>query len=73
MLQHPLLHGAHAVVCSATRFLAGHSDTLGGVVLSDDTELVATRRLTFAAMPRRSSKPRPPSSGFSRDFLRAPD
>lgn len=31
--QRPLLHGAHLVVESATKFLGGHSDLTGGVVI----------------------------------------
>jgi methionine-gamma-lyase len=42
--QHPLVHGADLVVYSATKYLAGHSDILAGVVLGKDTELVASLR-----------------------------
>jgi len=42
--QHPLLLGADAVVYSATKYLAGHSDILAGVVLSADPELIASLR-----------------------------
>jgi methionine-gamma-lyase len=42
--QHPLALGADAVVYSATKYLAGHSDILGGVVLSADPELVTSLR-----------------------------
>ncbi len=38
--QHPLRHGADLVVYSATKYLAGFSDMLGGVVLAKDRELV---------------------------------
>ncbi|HWP06457.1 MAG TPA: PLP-dependent transferase [Polyangiaceae bacterium] len=44
MFQHPLLLGADAVVYSATKYLAGHSDILAGVVLSADAELIASLR-----------------------------
>ncbi|HMN35120.1 MAG TPA: cystathionine gamma-synthase [Chiayiivirga sp.] len=40
MLQRPLELGAHAVVHSATKYLNGHSDIVGGVaVVGDDAEL----------------------------------
>ncbi len=41
--QHPLALGADLVVYSATKYLAGNSDMLGGVVLARDPEL--TKRL----------------------------
>ena len=41
MLQRPLEHGAHLVLHSATKYLNGHSDMVGGVVVAgDDKELV---------------------------------
>jgi cystathionine gamma-lyase len=43
--QRPLLLGAHAVVHSTTKYLNGHSDVVGGIVLTDDEELA--RRLRF--------------------------
>jgi cystathionine gamma-lyase len=45
MLQRPLLLGAHAVVHSTTKYLNGHSDVVGGMVVTDDEEL--TRKLRF--------------------------
>lgn len=40
MLQRPLEHGAHLVVHSATKYLNGHSDIIGGIaVVGDDAEL----------------------------------
>jgi cystathionine gamma-lyase len=46
MLQRPLEHGAHLVMHSATKYLNGHSDMVGGMlVVGDDTELADT--LTF--------------------------
>lgn len=42
--QHPLVHGADLVVYSATKYLAGHSDILAGVVIGKDPELVASLR-----------------------------
>ncbi|MHB8678795.1 MAG: trans-sulfuration enzyme family protein [Rudaea sp.] len=41
MLQRPLEHGTHLVLHSATKYLNGHSDMVGGVVVAgDDAELV---------------------------------
>ena len=41
MLQRPLEYGAHLVLHSATKYLNGHSDMVGGVVVAgDDAELV---------------------------------
>jgi len=40
--QHPLLHGAHLVIYSATKFLGGFSDLLAGVVLAADPALIQT-------------------------------
>ena len=40
ILQRPLEHGAHIVVHSATKYLNGHSDMVGGmVVVGDDEDL----------------------------------
>jgi cystathionine gamma-synthase len=44
-LQQPLRHGADVVVHSATKYLGGHSDVVGGFVALDDDEL--TQRLRF--------------------------
>lgn len=38
--QNPLKLGADLVIHSATKFLGGHADALGGIVLGDDEELV---------------------------------
>jgi cystathionine gamma-synthase/cystathionine gamma-lyase len=45
VLQRPLLLGAHAVVHSTTKYLNGHSDVVGGIVLTDDEDLA--RKLRF--------------------------
>lgn len=45
ILQRPLEHGAHLVVHSATKYLNGHSDMVGGVVISGDAEL--TEQMSF--------------------------
>ena len=39
MLQQPLAFGAHLVLHSATKYLNGHSDMVGGVVVAGTTEL----------------------------------
>src|SRR5688572_9353085 len=38
LLQQPLVLGADIVMHSMTKFIAGHSDVLGGVVVTQDTE-----------------------------------
>jgi len=38
--QHPLERGAHLVVYSATKYLSGFSDLIGGVALAGDPELI---------------------------------
>ncbi|HEY8318790.1 MAG TPA: cystathionine gamma-synthase [Amnibacterium sp.] len=49
-LQQPLRHGADVVVHSATKYLGGHSDVLGGVVVTSDAALAEqVRFLQFAA------------------------
>jgi Cystathionine beta-lyases/cystathionine gamma-synthases len=45
MLQRPLELGAHLVVHSATKYLNGHSDMVGGVVVAGDDELA--ERMAF--------------------------
>ena len=48
--QHPLALGADLVVYSATKYLSGFSDMLGGVVLGRDPEQVALLRGTRAIL-----------------------
>ncbi len=38
--QHPLLHGADLVMYSATKYLSGLSDMIGGALLTKDAELI---------------------------------
>lgn len=46
MVQRPLEHGAHMVMHSATKYLNGHSDMVGGViVVGDEPELA--EKMTF--------------------------
>lgn len=48
--QHPLTLGVDLVVYSATKYLAGFSDMLAGVVLAKDASLVASLRGTRAVL-----------------------
>ena len=48
--QHPLALGADLVVYSATKYLNGFSDLLGGVVLAKDRELITQLRSTRAVL-----------------------
>jgi cystathionine beta-lyase/cystathionine gamma-synthase len=45
LLVRPLEHGAHMVVHSVTKFLAGHGDVMGGIIVSDKEHHVVTRNL----------------------------
>ena len=45
-LQQPLTLGADIVVHSATKYLGGHSDVVGGFVAVDDDELAERLRFT---------------------------
>ncbi|MGZ4949198.1 MAG: trans-sulfuration enzyme family protein [Halobacteriota archaeon] len=44
LYQKPLEHGADIVVHSATKYLNGHGDALGGIVVSSYEEAIAMRR-----------------------------
>jgi cystathionine beta-lyase/cystathionine gamma-synthase len=48
--QHPLARGADLAVYSATKYLAGFSDMLGGAILGRDPELLAHLRGTRAIL-----------------------
>jgi len=41
LLQHPLVLGADIVLHSTTKYINGHSDVLGGVVITDDEAIAA--------------------------------
>src|ERR1051326_4628144 len=43
--QHPIEGGAHLVLYSATKYLSGFSDLIGGVALASDPELIRKMRL----------------------------
>lgn len=46
LLVRPLEHGAHLVVHSVTKYLAGHGDVLGGIITSDEEHFETMRRLS---------------------------
>ena len=51
--QHPLLHGADLVMYSATKYLSGLSDMIGGALLAKDPELIrlmASKRGLFGTI-----------------------
>ncbi|MAG29728.1 MAG: cystathionine gamma-synthase [Deltaproteobacteria bacterium] len=50
VFQHPLERGADICVYSATKYLAGFSDMLGGVVTAADPELIARFKATRALL-----------------------
>ena len=45
VLQNPALHGAALVLHSATKYLGGHGDAMGGVVACDEAWAAALRRV----------------------------
>ena len=51
MLMRPLQFGANIVVHSVTKYLAGHGDVLGGVVVSDEAHHETVRMLSRLAGP----------------------
>lgn len=51
MLCHPLELGANIVIHSATKYLAGHGDVLGGIVVSDAAHLEIIRSLARITGP----------------------
>jgi cystathionine gamma-synthase/methionine-gamma-lyase len=46
LLVRPLEHGAHFSIHSVTKYLAGHGDVLGGVIVSDQEHFETLRRLS---------------------------
>lgn len=46
MMLHPLDLGTNIVVHSATKYLAGHGDVLGGIIVSDEAHLETIRTLS---------------------------
>jgi len=48
VLQRPGLHGARMVLHSATKFLGGHGDVMGGIVACDAPEAARLRQIRFA-------------------------
>lgn len=51
LLVRPLELGANLVVHSATKFLAGHGDVLGGIIVSDQEHLLTLRSLSRTSGP----------------------
>lgn len=51
LLVRPLELGAHLVVHSATKYLAGHGDVLGGIIVSDQEHYETLRRLSRIVGP----------------------
>jgi cystathionine gamma-synthase/methionine-gamma-lyase len=51
MLLQPLVLGANMVVHSATKYLAGHGDVLGGIVVSDEEHHEMVRNLSRISGP----------------------
>jgi len=51
LLVRPLELGAHMVVHSLTKFLAGHGDVLGGAVISDEEHFELVRQLSRTCGP----------------------
>jgi cystathionine gamma-synthase/methionine-gamma-lyase len=51
LLVRPLELGAHMVVHSATKYLAGHGDVLGGLITTDEEHFELVRRLSRVAGP----------------------
>jgi cystathionine gamma-synthase len=57
-LRQPLHHGADVVVHSATKYLGGHSDVVGGALMTSKDELqekLRFRRIRSARCLRRST------------------
>jgi cystathionine gamma-lyase len=50
MLLRPLEHGADVVVHSSSKYLGGHSDVIGGLVVTSDAELAAGLRTSQRAL-----------------------
>jgi cystathionine beta-lyase/cystathionine gamma-synthase len=48
--QHPLEHGADCVIYSATKYLSGFSDMLGGVITARDEDVLAELRAQRATL-----------------------
>ncbi len=51
LLVRPLELGAHLVVHSLTKYLAGHGDVLGGIVVSDESHWESLRAMSRTAGP----------------------
>jgi len=60
-VQRPLEHGFDIVVHSATKYLNGHSDLVGGVAVTSKPELASSSAFSRT----RSARFRAPSTAFS--------
>jgi len=56
-LQQPFLHGADFVIHSTTKFLNGHGNAMGGVLLGKDLEFMRTRAWKWYALLGANSNP----------------
>ncbi|MCE2973200.1 MAG: aminotransferase class I/II-fold pyridoxal phosphate-dependent enzyme [Sediminibacterium sp.] len=56
-LQQPFLHGADFVVHSTTKFLNGHGNAMGGVLLGKDIEFMTTKAWKWYALLGANSNP----------------
>src|SRR5690606_21188648 len=56
VLQRPLEHGIDAVMHSSTKYLGGHSDMLGGVLVTRNAELARRLRAWQAESDRKSTR-----------------
>ena len=56
-LQQPLALGADVVVHSTTKYLGGHSDVVGGALVTDDAELDASARASMQNAHGRGARP----------------
>lgn len=56
-LQQPFLHGADFVVHSTTKFLNGHGNAMGGVLLGKDIEFMSTKAWKWYALLGANSNP----------------
>lgn len=56
-LQQPFLHGADFVIHSTTKFLNGHGNAMGGVLLGKDIEFMTTKAWKWYALLGANSNP----------------
>lgn len=67
VLQRPAEHGARLVLHSATKYLGGHGDVMGGVIACDEELAGALRRIRpHSTLRVRGRYPRPPAACCTR-------